>query len=103
MQCGLAFAREDEERLVFRGTRVPVNALFETLKDGATLNLFVQWFPGVTRGHAIAVVEFVQASLAIDTEALLETAEILAIPDAMKAIADYEGGKTKFVPLCAGR
>ncbi len=32
-------------------------------------------------------------------EALLETMEILANPEAMKAIRDYETGKTKFHPL----
>ena len=34
---------------VFRGTRVPVAALFNNLKDGATIDEFMEWFPGVTR------------------------------------------------------
>lgn len=34
---------------VFRGTRVPVAAFFENLKDGATVDEFLEWFPGVTR------------------------------------------------------
>ncbi len=34
---------------VFRGTRVPVAALFENLRDGASLDDFLDWFPGVTR------------------------------------------------------
>lgn len=34
---------------VFRGTRVPVTAFFENLKDGATVDEFLEWFPGVTR------------------------------------------------------
>lgn len=29
----------------FRGTRVPVAALFESLEDGASIQEFVQWFP----------------------------------------------------------
>ncbi|MDY7015606.1 MAG: DUF433 domain-containing protein, partial [Cyanobacteriota bacterium] len=33
---------------VFRGTRVPVAALFENLKDGASVDQFLEWFPGVT-------------------------------------------------------
>lgn len=33
---------------VFRGTRVPVKALFENLEDGATVDQFLEWFPGVT-------------------------------------------------------
>jgi uncharacterized protein (DUF433 family) len=42
----------DPERVsgvwVFRGTRVPVAALFENLEDGASVSEFVEWFPGVT-------------------------------------------------------
>ena len=33
---------------VFRGTRVPVAALFENLEDGVPTTQFLQWFPGVT-------------------------------------------------------
>ncbi len=40
---------------VFRGTRVPVGALFENLEGGATLDQFLAWFPGVTRAQAEAV------------------------------------------------
>ena len=32
---------------VFRGTRVPIRALFENLRDGATVEEFLQWFPDV--------------------------------------------------------
>ena len=32
---------------VFQGTRVPVSALFENLRDGATVEQFLAWFPGV--------------------------------------------------------
>lgn len=42
---------------VFRGTRVPVSALFENLEDGAQLSEFVAWFPGVTAEQARAVLE----------------------------------------------
>ena len=49
---------------VFRGTRVPVKTLFENLEAGATLDQFLEWFPGVTRTQALAVLEFAQASLA---------------------------------------
>ena len=34
---------------VFRGARVPVAALFDNLKGGATIGEFMEWFPGVTR------------------------------------------------------
>lgn len=43
---------------VFRGTRVPVAALFENLRDGATLDQFLEWFPGVERSQAEAVLDF---------------------------------------------
>ena len=33
----------------FRGTRVPVAALFENVRDRATVAEFLAWFPGVTR------------------------------------------------------
>jgi uncharacterized protein (DUF433 family) len=34
---------------IFRGTRVPVAAFFENFKDGASIDQFLEWFPGVTR------------------------------------------------------
>jgi uncharacterized protein (DUF433 family) len=42
---------------VFRGTRVPVAALFENLEDGALVSQFVEWFPGVTIEQVRAVLE----------------------------------------------
>jgi uncharacterized protein (DUF433 family) len=42
---------------VFRGTRVPVSALFENIENGATVDQFLQWFPGVTREQVEAVLE----------------------------------------------
>jgi uncharacterized protein (DUF433 family) len=42
---------------VFRGTRVPVSALFENLEGGATVDQFLEWFPGVSRAHVDAVLE----------------------------------------------
>ena len=40
---------------VFRGTRVPVRALFENLESGATTDQFLEWFPGVTAEQVIGV------------------------------------------------
>ena len=40
---------------VFKGTRVPVTALFNNLKEGATVHEFMDWFPGVTREQVEAV------------------------------------------------
>ena len=42
---------------VFRGTRVPVAALFENLKDGASMEDFLSFFPGVQRSQVEAVLE----------------------------------------------
>jgi uncharacterized protein (DUF433 family) len=43
---------------VFGDTRVPVKALFENLEDGATVDDFVTWFPGVRREQVMAVLAF---------------------------------------------
>ena len=42
----------------FRGTRVPVAALFENLRDGATVAEFLAWFPGVTREQVEEVLDY---------------------------------------------
>ncbi len=42
---------------VFRGTRVPVAALFENLEDGVSVDQFPELFPGVTLQQARAVLE----------------------------------------------
>jgi uncharacterized protein (DUF433 family) len=44
----------------FKKTRVPVKALFENLESGATVDQFLEWFPGVTRVQALAVLESAQ-------------------------------------------
>ena len=49
---------------VFAGTRVPVKALFENLEDGATVDQFLEWFPGVRREQVRKVLEFAERSLA---------------------------------------
>jgi uncharacterized protein (DUF433 family) len=51
----------DPERVsgawVFRGTRVPVAALFENLEDGASVHDFTDWFEGVTPDQVRIVLE----------------------------------------------
>ena len=44
--------------LVFKGTRVPVEALLTNLEAGLSLDEFLQNFPTVTRQQAIQVLEF---------------------------------------------
>jgi uncharacterized protein (DUF433 family) len=48
---------------LFKGTRVPVKALFENLEDGAGVDDFLRWFPGVKREQVLAVLEFTEQSL----------------------------------------
>lgn len=43
---------------VFRGTRVPVAALFENLRDGASIDEFLTWFLGVERTQVEAVLNY---------------------------------------------
>ena len=50
---------------VFRGTRVPVSALFENLEDGVQVTQFVEWFPGVTIEQVRAVLDHAAKSLAL--------------------------------------
>jgi uncharacterized protein (DUF433 family) len=49
---------------LFVGTRVPVKALFENIEGGATVDEFLEWFPGVSRAQVDAVLEHAQRSLA---------------------------------------
>ena len=59
----------DPERVsgtwVFRGTRVPVSALFENLEDGGRIDQFVEWFPGVSMEQVRAVLDHAAKSLDI--------------------------------------
>ena len=58
---GCSSVEQDNERVsgawAFRGTRVPVAALFENLEDGVSIGQFVELFPGVTLEQARAVLE----------------------------------------------
>ena len=51
----------DPERVsgawVFRGSRVPVAALFQNLEDGVPVGEFIELFPGVSLEQARAVLE----------------------------------------------
>ena len=50
---------------VFRGTRVPVKALFENLEAGASIDDFLAWFPGVAREQVEAVLAQAEKSLEV--------------------------------------
>jgi uncharacterized protein (DUF433 family) len=46
---------------VFRGTRVPFQALLDYLEAGDTLDQFLEQFPGVSRADAVAALEEAKA------------------------------------------
>jgi uncharacterized protein (DUF433 family) len=48
---------------VFRGTRMPVSAVFENLEAGATVDEIVDWFH-ISKEQVIEVLEFAARSLA---------------------------------------
>ena len=48
---------------LFKGTRVPVRALFENLEGGATISEFLDWFRGVTLKQVEEVLQHAERSL----------------------------------------
>jgi len=44
-------------RPVFRGTRIPVDVLFENLADGMSLDEILDAYPGLRREDAVAAIE----------------------------------------------
>ena len=66
--AGCTAVEQDPQRIsgawVFRGTRIPVAALFENLEDGVSLAEFVELFPGVTPEQARSVLEHAARSTA---------------------------------------
>ena len=48
---------------VFKGTRLPVAALFENLESGATVEEFLEWFDGAEESQVRAVLQHVADSL----------------------------------------
>ncbi len=50
---------------VFRGTRLPVAAVFENLEDGVTINELIELYAGLTRGQVEAVLDFTARSLVV--------------------------------------
>jgi len=49
---------------VFKGTRLPVSTLFENLEAGASIDDFLAWYEGVTRGQVVDVLRHAERSLA---------------------------------------
>ncbi len=43
---------------VFKGTRVPIESLFDHLEAGFSLNTFLEDFPSVTKEQAVALLDW---------------------------------------------
>lgn len=61
---------------VFKGTRVPVESLFDYLESGETLDSFLDNFPTVTKIQAMAVIEI--ASKLLSSQNILKLYEAAA-------------------------
>jgi uncharacterized protein (DUF433 family) len=48
---------------VFTGTRVPIQALFDYIETGETLDEFLENFPSVQKNYAIQVLEMARKTL----------------------------------------
>ena len=42
----------------FRGTRVPLQSLFDLIEGGETIDQFLELYPSVTRQQVLAVLDF---------------------------------------------
>lgn len=54
---------------VFRGTRLPVQSLFDYLADGLSLDYYLETFPSVTREQAAAVLRYGWQRIAVEVVA----------------------------------
>lgn len=50
---------------LFKGSRVPVKSLFENLEDGASMDDFLEWFPGITRQQVRGVLKYASTGLEV--------------------------------------
>ena len=48
---------KDGGEWLFKATRVPIKTLFENLEDGARVDDFLEWFPGVSREQVELVLQ----------------------------------------------
>ncbi len=59
---------------VFKGTRVPIESLFDHLESGISLNEFLDQFPSVSRDQAVALLGMAEEILTSNNlEAVYET------------------------------
>ena len=50
---------------VFRGTRVPIDGLFQYIESGDTIDRFVADFPSVSKALAIETLEYLRCKAAV--------------------------------------
>jgi uncharacterized protein (DUF433 family) len=50
---------------VFKGSRLPVKALFENFEGGASIDNFLEWFDRVSREQVVDVLRHAEASLSL--------------------------------------
>lgn len=48
---------------IFKGTRVPIRILIESLEEGDSLDVFLENYPSVTREQAIEVLDLAKESI----------------------------------------
>jgi uncharacterized protein (DUF433 family) len=53
---------------VFRGTRVPIQNLFDYLEGGEPIDVFLDHFPTVTRSQAVDVLELLKSRVMVESE-----------------------------------
>ena len=53
----------------FTDRRVPINALFDTLKAGHSLEDFLDAYPSVSRAHAVAVIDLANRAVVVPAAA----------------------------------
>ena len=53
---------------VFRGTRVPIQHLFDYLEGGKSLDVFLDHFPTVSRVQVVDVLELLKSRVLVDYE-----------------------------------
>src|SRR2546421_9592210 len=81
---------------LFKSTRVPVRALFENLEDGARVDDFLEWFPGVTRAQVEAALRHAEQSLALRMRILFD--QRTAVP-LRNALVEATTDRDRYAPL----
>ena len=76
--------------LCFNGSRLPVGHLFENLKRGATVEQFLEWYPGSSREQVIAVLNHVLRGIE-DAAAVMPEQPVLPSADELAEFCQRNG------------